>query len=237
MPLNDLFDRNLAWADRKTREDPTFFRRLAEQQSPRYLWIGCSDSRVAANEILDLDPGEIFVHRNVANMVHTSDMNLLAVIEFAVETLRVEHIIVCGHYGCGGITRALGTERSALVDHWLQPLIMMYRKHDSVFNRLPNDRARHNRVCELNIEMQVRRVAANPIVEQAWMRRQPLQIHGWVYGIHDGLLRDLGTTIASLEQRDAIPSIDERAVNPAETKSGVRLQATDAFTTLKPGKE
>jgi carbonic anhydrase len=233
MPLNELFDRNVAWADRKTREDPTFFRRLAEQQSPRYLWIGCSDSRVAANEILDLDPGEVFVHRNVANMVHTSDMNLLAVIEFAVKTLRVEHIIVCGHYGCGGILRALDDERTALVDYWLQPLVMMYRKHREFFDRLPTEQARRNRVCELNVEMQVRRVAANPIVEQAWICGQPLHLHGWVYGVHDGLLRDLGPSISSLEQRDLLPSIDERAVQPAEPQSGIRLQAAEAFISLQ----
>jgi carbonic anhydrase len=232
MPLSKLFDQNVAWADRKAREDPTYFRRLAEQQSPQYLWIGCSDSRVAANEILDLDPGEVFVHRNVANMVHTSDMNLLAVVEFAVETLRVEHIIVCGHYGCGGIMRALANERTALVDYWLQPLVMMYRKHHDIFRRLPTDQDRLMRACELNIEMQVRRLAASPIVEQAWIRGQPLHLHGWVYGLHDGLLRDLGPSISSLEQRDALPSIDERAVNPAEPLSGVRLQAAEAFTSL-----
>lgn len=233
MPLNELFDRNVAWVDRKTREDPTFFRRLAEQQSPRYLWIGCSDSRVAANEVLDLDPGEVFVHRNVGNMVHTSDMNLLAVIEFAVKTLGVEHIIVCGHYGCGGILRALEDERTALVDYWLQPLVMMYRKHRDFFSQLPNDQARRNRVCELNVEMQVRRVAANPIVEQAWSSGQPLHLHGWVYGVHDGLLRDLGPSISSLEQRDLLPSIDERAVQPAEPQSGIRLQASEAFRSLQ----
>jgi carbonic anhydrase len=233
MSVKELFDRNVAWADRKTKQDPTFFRRLAEQQSPRYLWIGCSDSRVAANEVLDLDPGEVFVHRNVGNMVHTSDMNLLAVIEFAVETLRVEHIIVCGHYGCGGIMRAVGNKRTALVDHWLQPLVMMYRKHHDYFSRLPNDQARLNRVCELNVEMQIRRVAANPIVEQAWLRGQSLHLHGWVYGVHDGLLRDLIPSISSLDQRDALPSIDERAVRPAEPLSGIRLQAAEAFTALK----
>lgn len=237
MPLHDLFDRNVAWADRKTKEDPTFFRRLAEQQSPQYLWIGCSDSRVAANEILDLDPGQIFVHRNVANMVHTSDMNLLSVMEFAVETLRVEHIIVCGHYGCGGILRALSNDRTALVDHWLQPLVMLYRKHHVLFDSLPSGQARQDRVCELNVEMQVRRVAATPIVEQAWTRRQSLHLHGWVYGIHDGLLRELVPSISSLEQRDTLPSIDERAVQPAEPWSGVRLHATEAFRKLLPGTE
>lgn len=232
MPLHHLFDRNVAWAHRKTRVDPGFFVRLAEQQAPRYLWIGCADSRVAANEILDLDPGEVFVHRNVANMVHTSDMNLLAVLEFAVETLRVEHIIVCGHYGCGGVRRAIGDERTALVDHWLQPLVMMYRKHDAVFRALASDAARLDRACELNIEMQVRRVAANPIVEEAWARRQPLHLHGWIYGIHDGLLRELGPSVGSLAERDALPSIDERAVNPAEPWSGVRAHAAEAFAAL-----
>jgi carbonic anhydrase len=230
--LSHLFDRNVAWAHRKTRDDPTFFARLAEQQSPRYLWIGCSDSRVAANDILDLDPGEVFVHRNVANMVHTSDMNLLAVIEFAVQTLQVEHIIVCGHYGCGGVRRALCSERSALVDHWLQPLVMMYRKHQPVFDVLPSEQARLDRVCELNVEMQVRRVAATPIVEGAWTRGQPLHVHGWIYGIHDGLLRALGASVASLEERDALPSIDRRAIEPNEPLSGVRLQATDTFAGL-----
>ena len=233
MRLSHLFDRNVAWVSRKTRDDPTFFARLAEQQSPRYLWIGCSDSRVTANDVLDLDPGEVFVHRNVANMVHTSDMNLLAVIEFAVETLRVEHIIVCGHYGCGGVLRALCEERSALVDHWLQPLVMMYRKHQSTFDKLPTEQARLDRVCELNIEMQVRRVAATPIVEGAWKRGQPLHLHGWIYGIHDGLLRDLGASIASLEERDALPSIDQRALAPTEPMSGVRLQATETFAGLE----
>lgn len=229
MRLSHLFDRNVAWAHRKTRDDPTFFARLAEQQSPRYLWIGCSDSRVAANDILDLDPGEVFVHRNVANMVHTSDMNLLAVIEFAVQTLRVEHIIVCGHYGCGGVQRALLDERSALVDHWLQPLVMMYRKHRQAFDTLPTEPARLNRVCELNVEMQVRRIAATPIVERAWARGQQLHVHGWIYGIQDGLLRDLGASIASLGERDLLPSIDQRAVEPTEPLSGVRLQATETF--------
>jgi carbonic anhydrase len=234
MLLSHLFDRNVAWAHRKTRSDPTFFARLAEQQSPRYLWIGCSDSRVAANDILDLDPGEVFVHRNVANMVHTSDMNLLAVMEYAVLTLRVEHIIVCGHYGCGGVQRALCDHRSALVDHWLQPLVMMYQKHRAVFDGLSKQTSRLDRVCELNVEMQVRRVAATPIVEAAWRQRQSLHIHGWIYGIHDGLLRDLGTSIASFEQRNALPSIDRRALEPTEPLSGIRLHALETFADLNP---
>jgi carbonic anhydrase len=213
MRLTHLFDRNVVWSRQKTQVDPTFFSRLAEQQSPRYLWIGCSDSRVAANEILDLDPGEVFVHRNIANMVHTSDMNILAVLEFAVETLKVEHIIVCGHYGCGGVVRALGDDRTALVDHWLQPLVMMYRKHRAVFDALA-PKARLNHACEINIEMQLRRVAATPIVEAAWQRGQPLHLHGWIYGIHDGLLRDLSPPVSSTVTRDALPSIDERVRMP-----------------------
>ncbi len=232
MRLSHLFDRNVAWAQQKTRDDPTYFVRQAEQQSPRYLWIGCSDSRVTANDVLDLDPGEVFVHRNIANMMHTSDMNLLAVLEFAIETLRVEHVIVCGHYGCGGVRRAIGNERTALVDHWLQPLVMMYRKHHKVFEALQSDDAKLDRVCELNIEMQMRRVAMTPIVEAAWARRQPLHLHGWIYGMHDGLLRNLGPSISSLEERDTLPSIDERAVRPAEPLSGVRLQAAEAFSLL-----
>jgi carbonic anhydrase len=229
MRPDHLFDRNVAWAHRKTRNDPTFFARLAEQQSPRHLWIGCSDSRVAANEILDLDPGEVFVHRNIANMVHTSDMNLLAVLEFAVQTLQVQNIIVCGHYGCGGVQRALCDHRSALVDHWLQPLVMMYRKHRPLFDAIPQEKMRLNRICELNVEMQVRRVAATPIVEGAWQKETPLQVHGWIYGIEDGLLRDLGVSIGSLDERERLPSIDQRAVHPNQPLTGVHLQVIDAF--------
>jgi carbonic anhydrase len=228
--LDHLFDRNVAWAQQKTLDDPTFFVRMAEQQSPRLLWIGCSDSRVTANDVLGLDPGEVFVQRNIANMVHTSDMNLLAVLEFAIEVLQVQHIIVCGHYGCGGIRRALGNERTALVDHWLQPVVMLYRKHRAIFDAIADPEARIDRMCELNIEMQVRRVAAIPTVENAWLRGQPLRLHGWIYGIHDGLLRNLGPTLASIAGRDALPSIDERVLHPVEPTSGVRRHAIDAFT-------
>ena len=230
--LDHLFDRNVAWAQQKTRDDPTFFVRMAGQQQPRYLWIGCSDSRVTANDVLGLDPGEVFVHRNIANVAHTSDMNLLAVMEYAVDILRVRHIIVCGHYGCGGIARALGDDRSALVDHWLQPIVMLHRKHRQVFEALPDARARLDRMCELNIEMQVRRVAAVPIVEAAWARGQALGLHGWIYGIEDGLLRDLGPTLGSLTERDALPSIDQRALAPIEPRSGVRRHAIEAFAGL-----
>jgi carbonic anhydrase len=229
LTLDHLFDRNVAWAHRRTREDPHYFRRMAEQQTPRFLWIGCSDSRVTANDVLGLDPGEVFVHRNIANVVHTADMNLLSVLEFAVDTLEVEHVIVCGHYGCGGVGRALGDERGAMLDHWLQPLTMLYRKHRSVFDALPDEAARLDRVCEINVELQVRRVAATPIVERAWTVGRPLHLHGWIYGIHDGLLRDLGPHLSSCEERDALPTIDQRVLDPVEPVSALRRQALAAF--------
>ena len=233
--LGGLLDRNVLWAQRKRDEDPTFFVRLSGLQTPKYLWIGCSDSRVTANDVLDLDPGEVFVHRNIANVAHTSDMNLLAVLEYAIDVLKVQHIIVCGHYGCGGIARALGDDRSALVDYWLQPIVMFYRKHRAVFDSLPDAKARHDLMAEINIEMQVRRVAATPIVENAWVQGRRLNLHGWIYGMDDGLLRDLGPTLSSLADRDALVSIDERVLNPNEAKSGMRQHAIAAFSALEGG--
>ena len=232
--LDHLFDRNVAWAQAKTQHDPQFFRRMAEQQAPRYLWIGCSDSRITANDVLGLDPGEVFVHRNIANVVHTSDMNILSVLEYAVDHLKVEHIIVCGHYGCSGIHRALMTERGSILDHWLQPISMLHRKHRACFDAIPDDRARIDRMCEINIEMQVRRLAQTPIIENAWTRGQPLNLHGWIYAISDGLLRDMGPHLSSVEQRDALPSIDQRVFDPTEPMSALRRQALDAFTRLPP---
>lgn len=171
--LDHLLDQNVAWATEKTRNDPDFFRRMAEQQRPNYLWIGCSDSRVTANDVLGLDPGEVFVHRNIANVVHTSDLNILSVLEFAIGHLGIEHIIVCGHYGCGGVQRALAAQRGAMLDHCLQPLTMFCRKHRLVFDRIADERAKIDHLCELNVEMQVRRIAATPTVENAWLRGQP----------------------------------------------------------------
>ncbi len=233
--LDHLLDQNVAWAVGKTRDDPAYFRRMAEQQRPSYLWIGCSDSRVTANDVLGLDPGEVFVHRNIANIVHTSDLNILSVLEFAIEHLEVEHIIVCGHYGCGGVRRALAVERGAMLDHWLQPITMLYRKHRDTFESLASDEMKLDRLCELNIEMQVRRIAATPIVENAWGRGQNLHLHGWIYAIHDGFLRDLGPHLSSTEQRDTLCSIDERVRNPAEPVSALRRQAIDAFAAALPG--
>jgi carbonic anhydrase len=227
--LDHLLDRNVAWVAEKTRQDPHYFHRMAEQQTPDYLWIGCSDSRVTANDVLDLDPGAVFVHRNIANVVHTSDLNILSVMEFAIEVLGVNHVIVCGHYGCGGVRRALSGARGALFDHWLQPLSMFYRKHKGTFDSMPDDRTRLDRMCEINIEMQVRRAAATPIVENAWARGQTLHLHGWIYAIEDGLLRDLGPHLSSIEERDALPSIDQRVVERVEPMSAKRRQAFAAF--------
>ncbi|MGE0651723.1 MAG: carbonic anhydrase [Alphaproteobacteria bacterium] len=228
--LDYLLDRNVAWAVGKTRDDPDFFRRMAEQQRPRYLWIGCSDSRVTANDVLGLDPGEIFVHRNIANIVHSSDLNLLSVLEFAVDYLKVEHIIVCGHYGCGGVERATSSDRGALLDHWLQPLSMLYHKHSSTFRAFTDDKERLCRMCEINVGMQVRRLAPTPLVEKAWSRGQTLHLHGWIYAIHDGLLRDLGPHLNSVEGRDAIPSIDDYVeAGPPQLQSAAMRQAIFAF--------
>lgn len=227
--LDHLLDQNVAWAAEKRRQDPDYFRRMSEQQTPHYLWLGCSDSRVTANDVLRLDPGEVFVHRNIANIVHTSDLNILSVLEFAIEHLEVRHIIVCGHYGCGGVNRALSDERGALLDHWLQPITMLYRKHRATFDALDTNTAQ-NRMCELNIEMQVRRIAATPLVENAWARGQPLHLHGWIYAIDDGLLRDLGPHLSSVAERDALCSIDERVINPVEPISTMRKHAIEAFT-------
>jgi carbonic anhydrase len=235
MTIDDLFDHNVAWAHDRTRHDPGYFVRMAEQQSPRYLWIGCSDSRVPPNEVLGLEAGELFVQRNIANIVHTSDMNLLAVLEFAIDVLKVEHVMVCGHHGCGGIARALGDDRSALVDHWLQPVAMLYRRHRALFDAIGDRQARVNRLSELNTELQVRCLAAIPTVENAWARGQKLVLHGWIYGMQDGLLRDLGPTLASAAERDALIGIDERVRLPVEATSGVRRQAIEAFSRLQPG--
>lgn len=238
MTLDQLFDRNVAWAQQKTRDDPTYFVRMAEQQSPQYLWLGCSDSRVTANDVLGLDPGAVFVQRNIANIAHSNDMNLLAVLEFAIDILKVRHLIVCGHYGCGGIRRALGEDRSALVDHWLQPVVTLYRRHRPVFDAIAEENARIDRMCELNVEMQVRRVASIPTVENAWARGQELHLHGWIYGMHDGLLRDLGPTITSMEERDALPGVDELVGRRVDASTGIRRHAIAAFSQMPlPGQE
>jgi carbonic anhydrase len=190
--LAHLFANNRAWAAELTRQDPAFFTRLARQQAPRYLWIGCSDSRVPANQIVGLAPGEMFVHRNVANVVVHADLNCLSAIQFAVDVLRVEHVIVCGHYGCGGVLAALRDERLGLVDNWLRHVQDVRAKHREQLAALPTEARRHARLCELNVIEQVINVSGTTVVREAWARGQALAVHGWVYDVADGLLRDLG---------------------------------------------
>jgi carbonic anhydrase len=206
-PLQHLLDNNRRWAAETTARDPDFFRRLTGQQAPDYLWIGCADSRVPANEIVGMAPGELFVHRNVANLVVHSDVNCLSVLQFAIDVLAVEHVIVCGHYGCGGVVAALHDERHGLVDNWLRPIRDTMRAHAVEFDTLPVGRAREDRLCELNVIEQVRNVCETTIVQDAWARSQRLTVHGWIYRLDDGLLHDLGVTIASLGDRGAIERV------------------------------
>ena len=195
--LAHLFENNRAWSERIRRSDPTFFERLSRQQRPRYLWIGCADSRVPANEIVDLAPGELFVHRNVANIVVHSDLNCLSVMQFAVQVLQIEHIIVCGHYGCSGVSVALQDQRVGLADNWLRHVQDVHAKHDSKVNSLADPAGRIDRLCELNVIEQVANVCQTTIVRDAWAAGQELSVHGWVYGLKDGLIRDLRTTVSA----------------------------------------
>ena len=195
--LNDLFQTNRAWSERIRRIDPEFFDKLSRQQSPKFLWIGCADSRVPANEIVGLLPGELFVHRNVANVVVHSDLNCLSVMQFAVEVLKVEHIIVVGHYGCGGVAAALQDQRVGLADNWLRHVQDVHAKHEPRVSSEETLGRRVDRLCELNVIEQVANVCQTTIVRDAWDRGQELNVHGWVYGLKDGLVRDLGTTVSA----------------------------------------
>jgi carbonic anhydrase len=192
--LDDLFARNRAWAKAITDHDPDFFARLARQQSPRYLWIGCSDSRVPANQIVDLLPGDLFVHRNVANLAVHTDLNCLSVLQYAVDVLHVEHVIVCGHYGCGGVRAAARAERYGLIDNWLRHVQDVRDRHGFALEEIADETAREDRLCELNVVEQAWNVCQTTIVQDAWHRGQKLAVHGWIYGIHDGLLRDLAAS-------------------------------------------
>jgi len=198
--LDHLKANNRAWAAGKLSRDPGFFRRLERQQAPEYLWIGCSDSRVPANEIVGLDPGELFVHRNVANLAPPQDANYLSVLQFAVDVLKVRHILVVGHYGCGGVAAAVDGVRRGLVDHWLHPIRELDREHRHELDALSDFRARLDRLCELNVVQQVRNVASDVFVREAWARAQELQVHGWVYSIADGLVKDLGIAVSRPEE-------------------------------------
>jgi carbonic anhydrase len=192
--IAELFESNRKWAERMRASDPTFFSDLAKQQSPEFLWIGCSDSRVPANQITGLAPGEVFVHRNIANLVVHTDLNCLSVLQFAIDLLQVKHVIVCGHYGCSGINAALLGKEVGLADNWLRHVEDVREHHKADLAAIDDPAARANRLCELNVREQVRHVCEATVVQDAWRRKQPLQVHGWVYGLHDGLLRDLQCT-------------------------------------------
>jgi carbonic anhydrase len=202
--LDHLKAKNRAWAERKIAADEGFFRRLEGQQAPEYLWIGCSDSRVPANEIVGLDPGELFVHRNVANLAPPQDANYLSVLQFAVDVLKVKHIMVVGHYGCGGVAASVDGQRRGLVDHWLHPIREVAHDHRHELDAIPGQRERLDRLTELNVIRQVRNVASDVFVQDAWARGQPLCVHGWVYSLHDGLITDLGVTVGSPDEVDQL---------------------------------
>ena len=198
--LNHLFEKNKAWAERIRRQNPDFFLELSRQQSPSYLWIGCADSRVPANEIVGMSPGELFVHRNVANLVVHTDLNCLSVMQFAVDLLKVRHIIVCGHYGCSGVLAALRRDRLGLSDNWLRHVQDVRRKHQESLAKIGDDSQTARRLCELNVIEQVANVCQTTIALDAWERGQELTVHGWIYGLEDGLLRDLDVTVGSIDE-------------------------------------
>ncbi len=198
--LRHLLENNAAWAAAVRRDDPQFFERLSRQQSPEYLWIGCSDSRVPANQIVGLPPGEMFVHRNIANVVVHTDLNCLSVIQFAVDLLRVRHIIVCGHYGCSGVMASLRRQTVGLSDNWLRHVEDVHEKHRHLVDSLPDEGSRHARLCELNVLEQVVNVCQTTVLREAWARGQEVIVHGWIYGVRDGRVVDLGIDVGSNEE-------------------------------------
>jgi carbonic anhydrase len=201
--VTKLLTSNRDWAAARVKSDPTFFSRLLAQQEPAYLWIGCSDSRVPANEIVGLDPGELFVHRNVANVVVHTDFNCLSVLQFAVEVLKVRHVIVCGHYGCGGVRAAMDGNTHGLIDNWLRHVQDIERAHEAELATIGDISKRADRLCELNVIEQVRNISRTTIVQDSWRRGHPLELHGWIYGLKDGLISDLGVSLAPLSARNA----------------------------------
>jgi carbonic anhydrase len=212
--LQHLFDRNRKWAEQVTARDPNFFQGLSRQQAPKYLWIGCADSRVPANEIIDLLPGELFVHRNISNVVVYADLNCLSVLQYAIDVLKVRHIIVCGHYGCGGVEAAWSNQKLGLSDNWLRYVQEVRQKHRSHFEEVRDERRQVDRLCELNVLEQVVHTAQTTIVQDAWARQQEVSIHGWIYRLTDGLLRDLGLIVT---RPDDLPARYDAAVR--EVKS------------------
>ncbi|MEJ7804919.1 MAG: carbonate dehydratase [Telluria sp.] len=198
--IKALFARNQDWAAARVAENPSFFTALLNQQTPQYLWIGCSDSRVPANELLGLAPGELFVHRNIANVVVHSDLNCLSVLQFAIDVLKVKHVIICGHYGCSGVHAAMVNKRIGLADNWLRHVQDVSQKHEKYLGESLASGTRTNRLVELNVTDQVVNTAQTTVVQDAWERGQELTVHGWVYGLHDGLLRDLGMSVSGAEE-------------------------------------
>lgn len=194
--LSDLLDRNALWSETKNAEEPGYFARLATRQSPEFFWIGCSDSRVPANVVAGLDPGEVFVHRNVANVIHSSDMNMLSALEFAVDALKIREIIICGHYGCGGVKAATEDLPHGLADHWLEPIRRLARQYAIDLSHMPSVETKRDKLAELNVLESVRRVCETPILQRAWSNGEEIAVHGLIYGLKDGLLRNLECTVA-----------------------------------------
>lgn len=216
--IDDVLSRNRSWAEKVKREDPGFFERLAQEQNPSYLWIGCSDSRVPANQITGLMPGELFVHRNIANVVVHTDLNCLSTIQFAVDVLKVEHIIVCGHYGCSGVHAAMSQTRVGLADHWLRHVTDVAETHADLLSSVGSEALRHARLCELNAIEQAAKVCRSTVVQDAWRRGQPLSVHAWIYALFDGRIRRLGMGTADA---DSLPANYARAVEAV--RSGPRV--------------
>jgi len=214
--LKQLFENNIEWAEKIKAADPDFFVKLSKQQAPEYLWIGCSDSRVPANEIVGLLPGELFVHRNVANLVIHTDLNCLSVLQYAVEVLRVKHIIVCGHYGCGGVKAAMENKQLGLIDNWLRNIKDVYQRHRSRLDHLESDHARLDLLCELNVIEQAENVFHTSIVQNAWRRGQELTVHSWIYRIQDGILKDLDRCFTGHEQVPSIYRLSEESSSSAQ---------------------
>ena len=217
MTLRHLFENNRSWAEHIQRQDPNFFAELSRQQSPQYLWIGCSDSRVPANQIVGLLPGDLFVHRNLANLVVHTDLNCLSVMQFAVEILKVRHIIVCGHYGCSGVQAVLRRDRLGLSDNWLRHVQDVQQIHQKRLEGAESEREASDRLCELNVIEQVSNACQTTIVRDAWERGQALEVHGWIYGLQDGLLRDLKTTVSGFREA---PNVYRAAVSALSLVAG-----------------
>lgn len=216
--MRRLLERNQQWAKAISEQDPDFFPRLSQQQNPEYLWIGCSDSRVPANQIIDLPPGEVFVHRNVANLLHPNDMNALSVVQYAVDVLKVKHIMIVGHYGCGGVRSVVAGGECGIVDYWLHSVRDLFSRHRAELSALSQDE-QVDRLCELNVQMQVDNLCRTKIIQRAWQRGQSLAVHGWIYGLADGCVHDLDCSVTGLDQVAQLYRVD-RPASADEGSSG-----------------